>query len=66
MTVSPIFQLRMQALWYYFCSVVNAEMEVVWRFGEIEARAKGMDLILVIHGLGIQINFRVCTWATFI
>lgn len=56
----------MQAIWYYFCGAAYAEMGVGWNLGEIQDGAKGMDLILVIQGLGIQANIRVGIWATFI
>lgn len=30
----------MQELWYYLCSIVNAEIVGMWRFGQIQNRAR--------------------------
>ena len=47
-------RFKMQARWYYLCSVVNAEVGWGKDLVTLQVMAKEMHLILVIQGLGIQ------------
>lgn len=56
----------MQAHWYYLWSMVSSEVGWGEDLVTLQVMTKEMHLILVIQGLGIQIDFWVCSWAASI